>query len=107
MSVTLTESAASHIRKAISTRGHGEGLRLGVKASGCTGYAYVVELVDKIEEGDQIFVSHDVKVIVDTESLQFIQGLELDYAKDGLNEGFKFNNPNVNDQCGCGESFNI
>ena len=82
-------------------------MRLGVKTSGCSGMAYVLEFADSIEDTDQVFESNGVKVIVDPKSLVYLDGTELDFAKEGLNEGFKFNNPNVKDACGCGESFNV
>ena len=107
MAITLTESAAKHVQKAISSRGHGEGLRLAVKTSGCSGMAYVMEFVDDVGPEDQVYESHGVKVVVDPKSLIYIDGTELDFTREGLNEGFKFNNPNVKDECGCGESFNI
>jgi iron-sulfur cluster assembly protein len=107
MALTLTETAAQHIQRSIAKRGKGLGLRLGVKTSGCSGMAYVLEFVDNIEEQDQVFESQGIKIIVDPKSLVYIDGTELDFVREGLNEGFKFNNPNVKDQCGCGESFNI
>ena len=88
-------------------RGKGEGLRLGVRTSGCSGMAYVLEFADKIDAEDQVFEDHGVKVIVDSKSLIYLDGTELDFVKEGLNEGFQFNNPNVKDACGCGESFNV
>jgi len=107
MALTLTETAAQHIQRSIVKRGKGLGLRLGVKTSGCSGMAYILEFVDSIEEQDQVFESQGIKIIVDPKSLVYIDGTELDFVREGLNEGFKFNNPNVKDQCGCGESFNI
>lgn len=106
MAVTLTETAASRVRDFLDNRGKGVGLRLGVKTTGCSGMAYVLEFVDAVESDDQVFESHGVKVIVNPKSLVYLDGTELDYGKEGLNEGFKFNNPNVKDTCGCGESFN-
>ena len=105
MTVTLTEKAARHISNFIAKRGKGVGLRLGVRTSGCSGMAYKVEFADEVNPEDSLFESHGVKVIVDPKSLPFLQGMELDFARDGLNDGFKFNNPNVKQQCGCGESF--
>ena len=105
MTVTLTEKAARHISNFIAKRGKGVGLRLGVRTSGCSGMAYKVEFADEVNPEDSLYESHGVKVIVDPKSLPFLQGMELDFARDGLNEGFKFNNPNVKQQCGCGESF--
>jgi iron-sulfur cluster assembly protein len=107
MAITLTEPAAEHIRKFLANRGKGEGLRLGVRTSGCSGMAYVLEFADEINDDDQVFESNGVKVIVDTKSMVYLDGTEVDFAKEGLNEGFKFNNPNVKDACGCGESFNV
>ena len=107
MAITLTETAAAHIGKFLENRGKGEGLRLAVKTSGCSGMAYVIEFADSIEAEDQVFENHGIKVIVDPKSLTYLDGTEVDYAKEGLNEGFKFNNPNVKDACGCGESFNV
>lgn len=107
MAITLTEKAADHVGKFLSQRGKGAGLRLGVKTSGCSGMAYVLEFADDVDEGDKVFESFGVKVIVDAKSLLYIDGTELDFVKEGLNEGFQFNNPNVKDACGCGESFNI
>ena len=107
MAVTLSEKAAEHVSKFLQNRGKGEGLRLGVKTSGCSGMAYVLEFADEINEEDNVFESHGVKVIVDPKSMVYLDGTEVDFAKEGLNEGFKFNNPNVKDACGCGESFNV
>ncbi|WP_386695119.1 iron-sulfur cluster assembly protein IscA [Lonepinella sp. MS14435] len=107
MAVTLTESAVNRVSTFLKNRGKGEGLRLGVKTSGCSGLAYVLEFVDLINEDDQVFEQNGVKIIVDTKSLVYLDGTELDFVKEGLNEGFKFHNPNVKDQCGCGESFNV
>jgi iron-sulfur cluster assembly protein len=107
MSITLTEAAASRVKNFLESRGHGVGVRLGVKTSGCSGLAYVLEFVDELEEGDQVFEAAGVKVIVDSKSLVYLDGTELDFGKEGLNEGFKFNNPNVKDACGCGESFKV
>lgn len=107
MAVTLTDAAASRVKSFLEQRGKGAGLRLGVRTSGCSGMAYVLEFVDEIDDGDTVFEEHGVKVIVDQKSLVYLDGTELDFARDGLNEGFKFNNPNVKDACGCGESFNV
>lgn len=107
MGVTLTERAANHVRNFLAKRGKGEGLRLGVKTSGCSGMAYVLEFVDAIAPEDQVFEEHGVKVIIDAKSMLYLDGTELDFVKEGLNEGFKFNNPNVKDACGCGESFTV
>jgi len=107
MAITLTESAAERVKSFMEQRGKGVGLRLGVRTSGCSGMAYVLEFVDEVEDSDTVFEDHGVKVIVDPKSLLYIDGTELDFGKEGLNEGFKFNNPNVKDECGCGESFTI
>lgn len=107
MAITMTQTAADRVKKFLANRGKGEGLRLGVKTTGCSGMAYVLEFADAIETEDQVFESHGVKVIVDPKSMVYLDGTELDYAKEGLNEGFKFKNPNVKDECGCGESFNV
>jgi iron-sulfur cluster assembly protein len=107
MSITLTESAAKHVQNYLTKRGKGVGLRFGVRTTGCSGMAYKLEFVDAPGEEDQSFESHGVKVFVDPKSLVYINGTELDFVKEGLNEGFKFNNPNEKDKCGCGESFNV
>ncbi|HET7775548.1 MAG TPA: iron-sulfur cluster assembly protein IscA [Azospira sp.] len=107
MAVTLTEQAAKHVANYITKRGKGIGLRLGVRTSGCSGMAYKLEFADESLEDDQIFECHGVKVLVDPKSLPYLEGTELDYTREGLNEGFKFNNPNIKDQCGCGESFKV
>lgn len=107
MGITLTEAAAKHVRNFLANRGKGEGLRLGVRTSGCSGMAYVLEFADAVDEGDEVFESNGVKVVVDKKSLIYLDGTELDFTREGLNEGFKFNNPNVKDACGCGESFNV
>ncbi|AVR88988.1 iron-sulfur cluster assembly protein IscA [Thauera aromatica] len=107
MGVTLSENAARHVSNFLSKRGKGVGIRLGVKTSGCSGMAYKLEFVDQTEDEDLVFESHGVKVVIDPKSLSYLDGTELDFVKDGLNEGFRFNNPNVKDQCGCGESFNV
>jgi len=107
MSITLTESAAAHIQNFLETRGTGIGLRLGVKTSGCTGMAYVIEFADEIRSDDEVFDVKGVRVLVDAKSLVYLDGTALDYCKEGLNEGFAFSNPNVTDSCGCGESFTV
>ena len=107
MSVTLTEAAARHVTRYITRRGKGVGLRVGVKTTGCSGLAYKLEYADEVAAEDEVFESNGVKVIVDPKSLPYIDGTELDYAREGLNEGFRFNNPNVKDECGCGESFRV
>jgi iron-sulfur cluster assembly protein len=107
MAITMTEAAASRVKAFLDNRGKGVGLRLGVKTNGCSGMAYVLEFVDQLNEEDQVFETNGVKIIIDPKSLVYLDGTELDYAREGLNEGFKFNNPNVKDECGCGESFNV
>jgi len=107
MAVTLTESAAKHVSGFIAKRGKGVGLRLGVKTTGCSGMAYKLEFADAPSPEDTEFESHGVRVFVDPKSLPYIDGTELDFVREGLNEGFRFNNPNVKSECGCGESFNI
>lgn len=107
MAITLTQNAAKHVQSFLAKRGRGVGLRVGVRTSGCSGLAYKLEFADAVHPDDQEFESHGVKVLVDPKSLQFIDGTELDYTREGLNEGFKFRNPRVKDQCGCGESFNV
>ncbi len=105
--ITLTEKAARHVSRYLERRGKGEGLRVGVRTTGCSGLAYKLEYVDEPVPEDRVFESHGVKVYVDPKSLPYIDGTELDFAREGLNEGFKFRNPNVKDECGCGESFRI
>ena len=107
MSITLTASAANHVQNYLTKRGKGIGLRFGVRTTGCSGMAYKLEFVDAASEEDQTFESNGVKVFVDPKSLVYIDGTELDFVKEGLNEGFKFNNPKEKDKCGCGESFNV
>lgn len=107
MAITLTERAATHVQNFIAKRGKGLGLRLGVRTTGCSGMAYKLEYADGLNSDDITFDSHGVKVIVDPKSLPYIDGTQLDFAREGLNEGFKFSNPNVKDECGCGESFNV
>jgi iron-sulfur cluster assembly protein len=107
MPVTLTERAAKHVSTFIARRGKGVGLRLGVRTSGCSGLAYKLEYADAVNPEDALFESNGVKVLVDPKSLPYIDGTVLDFAREGLNEGFKFTNPNIKDECGCGESFNV
>jgi iron-sulfur cluster assembly protein len=107
MAVTLTPAAAEHVSAFLAKRGKGMGLRLGVRTTGCSGLAYKLEYADESRPEDLTFESHGVKVVVDPKSLPYLDGTELDFAREGLNEGFKFNNPNVKDECGCGESFNV
>jgi iron-sulfur cluster assembly protein len=107
MGVTLTTQAADHIEKYLQKRGSGLGLRLGVRTTGCSGMAYKLEYVDDPLDEDKVFESHGVKVFIDPKSLAYLEGTELDYAREGLNEGFKFSNPNEKATCGCGESFTV
>ncbi|MEI2415052.1 iron-sulfur cluster assembly protein IscA [Orrella sp. JC864] len=107
MAVTLTQQAADHVGRYLQKRGKGLGLRLGVRTTGCSGLAYKLEYVDAPDEHDQVFESFGIKVFVDPKSLSYLDGTELDYAREGLNEGFKFSNPNEKAQCGCGESFTV
>ncbi len=107
MGITVTENAAKHVRNYLASRGSGQGLRLGVKTSGCSGMAYVLEVYDDLQTDDIVFQEHGVNIAVDPKSLVYLDGTELDFTREGLNEGFKFNNPNVKDSCGCGESFNV
>jgi iron-sulfur cluster assembly protein len=105
--VSLTEAAARHINRYLGRRGKGVGVRLGVKTTGCSGLAYKIEFADEIAPEDIVFEHSGVKILVDPKSLPYIDGTELDFAREGLNEGFKFNNPKERDRCGCGESFRV
>jgi iron-sulfur cluster assembly protein len=107
MSITMSDSAAQRVQEFIDKRGKGLGLRLAVRTSGCYGMAYVLEFVDEINDDDIVFEDKGVKVFIDSKSLVYLDGTELDFIKEGFNEGFKFNNPNVSGECGCGESFNV
>lgn len=108
MAVTLTEAAARHVANMIEKRGHGLGLRVGTKKSGCSGFTYDVDYADRLEGGDQVFESFGVKVVVDEASMERIDGMEIDFVKSNLlNQGFEFKNPRAKDQCGCGESFSV
>ena len=107
MPITLTEKAANHVNRSLQKRGKGCGLRLGVRTTGCSGLAYQLEYVDEAAPEDRVFESHGIKIFVDPKSLTYIDGTELDFVREGLNEGFKFQNPNVKDECGCGESFRV
>ena len=107
MAITLTAAAAERVKTFMEKRGKGVGLRLGVKTTGCSGMAYVMEYADVIEADDIVFDDQGVKILVNPKSLVYLDGTELDYAQEGLNKGFQFNNPNVKDSCGCGESFNV
>jgi iron-sulfur cluster assembly protein len=105
--VSLTKSATDRVKSYLAKRGHGVGLRIGVKRTGCSGYAYTIDFADSVASDDVVFDAGEVKVIVDPKSLELIDGTEVDFVKDGLNEAFKFRNPNVKGECGCGESFNV
>ena len=107
MAITLTDRAANHVSNYLAKRGKGVGVRFGVRTTGCSGMAYKLEFVDAAATEDMVFESHGVKVFVDPKSLVYIDGTELDFVREGLNEGFKFNNPREKDKCGCGESFNV
>ena len=107
MAVTLTDRAAQHVQRYIQKRGKGIGLRLGVRTTGCSGLAYKLEFADDRLPEDTEFESNGVRVLIDPKSLAYLEGTELDFVREGLNEGFKFNNPNEKDRCGCGESFNV
>ena len=107
MAVTLTEAAARHVTRYLAKRGKGVGVRLGVKTTGCSGLAYKLEYVDELNPEDVVFEGHSVKVLIDPRSLPYLDGTELDFVREGLNEGFKFNNPKERDRCGCGESFRV
>ncbi|HKE94291.1 MAG TPA: iron-sulfur cluster assembly protein IscA [Povalibacter sp.] len=107
MSISLTHAAADRVRSFLTRRGHGLGLRLGVKKTGCSGFAYVVNYADDVSSDDVVFEDQGVKVIVDRDSLAYIDGTQVDFVKQGLNEAFRFRNPNVKGECGCGESFTV
>lgn len=107
MAVTITEVAAQRVKNFLDARGKGLGLRLGVRTTGCSGLAYVLEFVDELNDDDKVFEEQGVKIIVDGKSIVYLDGTQLDFVKEGLNEGFKFNNPNTTGECGCGESFNV
>ena len=107
MAISLTEKAAERVSKHLDARGKGVGLRLGVTKTGCSGYSYVINFADSVENDDVVFEDRGVKIVVDPDALQLIDGTEVDFVKNGLNEAFSFRNPNVTGECGCGESFNI
>lgn len=107
MAISLTENAARRVKSYLEKRGHGVGLRIGVKRTGCSGWTYQLDYADEIDADDVVFDDGDVKVVVDSKSLPLIDGTEVDFVKEGLNESFKFRNPNVKGECGCGESFSI
>lgn len=107
MAVTLTASACAQVKTQLEKRGKGLGLRLGVRESGCSGYSYVIDFADEIIDGDAEYEFGDIKVIVNEKDMNYLDGMELDFAREGINSAFKFNNPNVKDACGCGESFTV
>jgi iron-sulfur cluster assembly protein len=107
MTISLTQSAAARVRSFLEKRGNGVGLRIGVRKSGCSGWAYTIDYADAVKADDTVFDREGVKVIVNNDSLELIDGTEVDFVKDGLNEAFKFRNPNVKGECGCGESFTV
>lgn len=107
MALSLTQPAAERVRSYLDARGKGIGLRVGVKKTGCNGFAYVVNYADETAENDEIFEDRGVKLVVDRRSLELIDGTEIDFVKEGLNEAFRFRNPNVTGECGCGESFSV
>ena len=107
MTILLTESAAQQIQKQIAKRGRGLGLRVGVKKVGCSGFAYTYDYADEVKPGDKVFEDHGTKLVVDEKSLDFLNGSTLDYVREALKQAFKFENPNVDATCGCGESFSV
>jgi len=107
MAITLTENAAERVNRFLEKRGRGVGVRLGIRKTGCSGYAYVVDFADDIADSDAVFEDQNVKVVVDRNHLPYLDGTELDFGRSGLNETFVFNNPNVKEECGCGESFTV
>ncbi len=107
MGITLTPAAAKHVNRNLSKRGKGVGVRLGVKTTGCSGLAYKLEYADEVATDDVVFEDHGIKVLIDPKSLPYLDGTQLDFVREGLNEGFKFLNPREKDRCGCGESFRV
>jgi iron-sulfur cluster assembly protein len=107
MAISLTSAAADRVRTFIAARGHGLGLKLGVRKTGCSGFAYVINYAEEVAPADVVFEAHGVKIYVDPDSLPLIDGTTVDFVKQGLNEAFRFQNPNIKGECGCGESFNI
>ncbi len=107
MAISLTEPAAERVRNYLADRGTGIGLRIGVKKTGCNGFAYVINYAEQVDDDDVVFEERGVKVVVDRESLELIDGTEVDFIKEGLNEAFRFRNPNITGECGCGESFSV
>ncbi len=107
MAITLTEKAAARVSNYLENQSQAQGLRLGIRNTGCSGYMYTVGIAELVEPEDQLFESHGIKILVNTSNLIYLEGMEIDYVNQGLKEGFQFNNPNVKEKCGCGESFNI
>lgn len=107
MTITVTDRAAEHVRSFMADEDKAFGLRLAVKPTGCSGYMYVVETADETHMHDRVFESRGIKIVIDSESFKFLQGTEVDFVREGLNEGFRFDNPNVSTTCGCGESFSL
>lgn len=107
MAITLTQSAAERVKNHLARRGHGVGIRLGVKRTGCSGWAYVVDYAEEVGSSDVVFEDREVRIVVDPDSLELVDGTEVDFVKQGLNEAFRFRNPNVKGECGCGESFSV
>src|SRR5699024_4765441 len=107
MADSMTEAAAEHVRRSLEARGSGEGIRVGIRTTGCSGMEYVLEFVDELQPDDEVFESFGMKVVIDPKSLAYIDGTKLDFVREGLNEGFKFDNPNARGECGCGESFTV
>ena len=107
MGITVTQAAADHVQRHLDNRGSGLGIRVGVRTTGCSGMAYVLEFVDEAVAEDEVYEGRGIKVFIDPKSMVYLDGTELDFARDGLNEGFQFNNPNVAAECGCGESFTV
>ena len=107
MTISVTNSAAEYIASQLETRGHGLGIRVGVTTTGCSGMAYVLEFVDELKNGDEVFENQGIKIVVDQKSLVYVKGTEMDFVKQGVNEGFEFKNPNAKGECGCGESFSV
>ncbi len=107
MAITMTDAALSHVSKYLENRGKGTGIRVAVRTTGCSGMGYVLEFADEVDADDEVFEVSGIRIIVDPKSLVYLDGTELDFVKEGLNEGFKFNNPNARSECGCGESFSV
>ena len=107
MTISVTNSSAEHLASQIETRGHVRGIRVGVTTTGCSGMAYVLEFVDELKNGDEVFENQGIKIVVDQKSLVYVKGTEMDFVKQGVNEGFEFKNPNAKGECGCGESFSV